>query len=122
MEIREITVRLEEAEAFAQREGKRMVAKLTQRLRDLETELEAEQRRARELHALNKKIERSLAELRIQADEDSRVRIELQDQNSTFFNRIKSLKRQLEEAVSGKTLKTNFQVFTSPLIKINSSH
>merc|ERR1719228_2400536 len=39
IEIREITVRLEEAEAFAQREGKRMVAKLQARLRDLEAEL-----------------------------------------------------------------------------------
>ena len=32
IEIREITVRLEEAEAFAQREGKRMVAKLQARV------------------------------------------------------------------------------------------
>ena len=33
IEIREITVRLEEAEAFAMREGKRMVAKLQARVR-----------------------------------------------------------------------------------------
>merc|ERR1712168_823764 len=45
MEIREITIRLEEAESFAQKEGKRMVAKLQARLCDLEAELEAEQRR-----------------------------------------------------------------------------
>ena len=32
VEIREITVRLEEAEQFAQREGKRMVAKLQARV------------------------------------------------------------------------------------------
>jgi len=46
VEIREITVRLEEAEAFATREGKRLVAKLQARLHDVEAELEAEQRRA----------------------------------------------------------------------------
>lgn len=34
VEIREITVRLEEAEAFAAREGKRMVAKLQARVSD----------------------------------------------------------------------------------------
>ena len=34
VEIREITVRLEEAEAFAMREGKRMIAKLTARVSD----------------------------------------------------------------------------------------
>lgn len=33
IEIREITIRLEEAEAYAQREGKRMVAKLQARVR-----------------------------------------------------------------------------------------
>ena len=33
IEIREITVRLEEAEAFAQREGKRIIAKLQARVR-----------------------------------------------------------------------------------------
>jgi hypothetical protein len=32
IEIREITVRLEEAEAFAQREGKRQIAKLQARV------------------------------------------------------------------------------------------
>lgn len=32
IEIREITIKLEEAEAFAQREGKRMVAKLQARV------------------------------------------------------------------------------------------
>lgn len=35
IEIREITVRLEEAEAFAQREGKRLVAKLQSRVSHL---------------------------------------------------------------------------------------
>ena len=35
IEIREITVRLEEAEAFAQREGKRMIAKLQARVSSL---------------------------------------------------------------------------------------
>ena len=100
VEIREITVRLEEAEAFAQKEGKRMVQKLTLRLRDLENELELEQRRARELAASNKKLDRALNEIRHQADEDARMRIELSDQNSMYQNRIKILKRQLEEAVS----------------------
>jgi chromosome segregation ATPase len=39
IEIREITVRLEEAEAFAMKEGKRMVAKLQARVRSLDTKL-----------------------------------------------------------------------------------
>ena len=100
VEIREITVRLEEAEQFAQREGKRMVAKLQARLRDLESELEMEQRRSRELAAHNRKVERQLNEIRVQAEDDHRVRQELTDQVSTLTMRIKTLRRQLEEAVS----------------------
>ena len=109
VEIREITVRLEEAEQFAQREGKRMVAKLQARLRDLEAELEMEQRRSRELAAHNRKIERQLNEIRVTAEDDHRVRVELQDQVSTLTMRIKTLRRQLEEAV-----RATLPVQTSP--------
>merc|ERR1712002_1056210 len=73
IEIREITVRLEEAEAFAQREGKRMVAKLQARLRDIETELEAEQRRSRELANANRKFEKAIVELKLQFEDDHRL-------------------------------------------------
>lgn len=107
VEIREITVRLEEAEAFAQKEGKRMVAKLQARLRDLEAEYELEQRRSRELAAANRKLERALAEIRVQADDDRRMVIELSDSVNTCSTRIKILKRQLEEAEEVVTITMN---------------
>ena len=69
-------------------------------LRDLEAELEIEQRRSRECGANNRKLERALNELRVMADEDHRVRMELQEQVNTLIIRIKTLRRQLEEAVS----------------------
>jgi len=98
VEIREITVRLEEAEAFATREGKRLVAKLQARLHDVEAELEAEQRRGRDLVAENRKLARLLQELKVQFDEEHRLIIELTDQNNLYSNSIKVLKRQLLEA------------------------
>lgn len=107
IEIREITVRLEEAEAFAQREGKRMVAKLQARLRDLEAELELEQRRARELATANRKIDRSYSELRISSEDDRRITVELREQVSTLTVRIKTLRRQLEEAEEVVTITMN---------------
>jgi len=107
VEIREITVRLEEAEAFAQREGKRMVAKLQARLRDLEAELEGEQRRARELATANRKIDRQFNELRISSEDDRRVNVELREQVSTLTIRIKTLRRQLEEAEEVVTITMN---------------
>jgi len=68
-------------------------------LRDVEAELEAEQRRGRDLVAENRKLARLLQELRAQADEDHRVAIELQDNVSTYILKINTLKKQLLEAV-----------------------
>ena len=100
VELREITIRLEDAEQVAQKEGKKMVVKLQARLRELEAEFEAEQRRSREAMAANRKLERLLAELKVQAEEDHRVRAELQDQVNALQLKLKALRRQLEEAVS----------------------
>jgi len=68
----------------------------------VEAELEAEQRRARELHAENRKLSRMLQELRTQSDDDRRAMTELADQVNTLQQRIKTLRRQLEEAVSSR--------------------
>jgi len=98
IEIREITVRLEEAEQFAQREGKRLVAKLQARVHDLEAELDAEQRRGRDLIAENRRLAKALQELRAQADEDHRLVQELTEQVNVYVTKITILKRQLVEA------------------------
>lgn len=71
-----------------------------QQLRDLEAELEAEQRRSRELAAANRKIERQFNELRVQAEDDHRNAVELRDTCNTLNIKVKTLRRQLEEAVS----------------------
>jgi len=68
-------------------------------LRDVEAELEAEQRRGRDVIAENRKLARLLQELRAQADEDHRVATELTDTVNTLTLKINTLKRQLLEAV-----------------------
>jgi len=107
IEIREITVRLEEAEAFAQREGKRMVAKLQARLRDLEAELEAEQRKVREAVSNQRKAERFYKELMMQTEEERKQLIELQSLNESLTIRIRTYKRQIEEAEDVANLTLN---------------
>ena len=69
-------------------------------MRDLENELELEQRRAREYAANNRKIERQYNEIRIQIEDEIRVKSELADANNTLANKVRTLRRQLEEAVS----------------------
>lgn len=84
-----------------------MVSKLQARLRDLEAELEVEQRRARELAVANRKIDRSYQELRVSSDDDRRISVELREQVTTLVIRVKTLRRQLEEAEEVVTITMN---------------
>jgi len=69
-------------------------------VRELEAELEAEQRRARDLAAENRKLQRLLQEQKQQADDERRLAAEANEQINQLQARIKTLKRQLEEAVT----------------------
>lgn len=68
-------------------------------MRDLEAELDLEQRRARDAAAENKKLQKQLVDLRVQADDDHRMVAELSDQVSTLQMKIVTIKRQLDENV-----------------------
>lgn len=67
----------------------------------MEAELDAEQRRGRDLTAENRKLQRLLQEIQVQSETDHRLVIELSDSVNTLQLKIKALRRQLEEAVSG---------------------
>uniref|UniRef100_A0A1I8HGM6 Paramyosin n=1 Tax=Macrostomum lignano TaxID=282301 RepID=A0A1I8HGM6_9PLAT len=98
VEIREITVKLEEAEAFATREGRRMVSKLQGRVRDLEAELDQEQRKAKDAQAASRKFERQAKEAVAQTEEERRMNMELQDLLDKTQLKLKTYKRQIEES------------------------
>ena len=68
-------------------------------MRELEAELEAEQRRARDLAAEVRKLQRLLQEQKQQTDDERRLAAEANEQINQLQARIKTLKRQLEEAV-----------------------
>ena len=68
-------------------------------VRDLEAELENEARRVREAVAMQRKAERSYKELQTMTEEEHRTVVELQSLVEQLNNRIKTYKRQLEEAV-----------------------
>nr|ABS19447.1 multivalent antigen sj97-GAPDH [synthetic construct] len=97
IEIREITVKLEEAEAYATREGRRMVQKLQARVRELEAEFDGESRRCKDALAQARKFERQYKELQTQAEDDRRMVLELQDLLDKTQMKMKAYKRQLEE-------------------------
>ena len=70
-----------------------------EQVRELEGELEATQRRERDVFAENKKLQRLLSELRAQSDEDHRLVVELTEQVNTLQLKLGVMKRQLLEAV-----------------------
>merc|ERR1712121_205411 len=96
--VAELQVRLEEAEAAALKGGKRIVAKLETRVRELETELDAEQRRHQDTAKNLRKTDRRLKELAFQAEEDRKNMERMQDLVEKLQAKIKTYKRQVEEA------------------------
>jgi chromosome segregation ATPase len=96
-QIKEMQVRLDEAEAAALKGGKKVIAKLEQRMRELETELDGEQRRYQEANKTIAKQDRRLRELQFQVDEDKKNVDRLNDLIDKLQQKIKVQKRQLEE-------------------------
>ncbi|XP_068124560.1 myosin-15 [Hyperolius riggenbachi] len=96
--IKDLQKRLDEAEQIALKGGKKQIQKLESRVRELENELEAEQRRNAESLKGVRKFERRIKELTYQADEDKKNLIRMQDLIDKLQLKVKSYKHQAEEA------------------------
>ncbi|XP_027476592.2 myosin-7B isoform X2 [Zalophus californianus] len=96
--VRELQARLEEAEQAALRGGKKQVQKLEAKVRELEAELDAEQKQHAEALKGVRKHERRVKELAYQAEEDRKNLARMQDLVDKLQSKVKSYKRQFEEA------------------------
>lgn len=99
-QIKDLQVRLDEAEANALKGGKKAIQKLEQRVRELENELDGEQRRHADAQKNLRKTERRIKELSFQSEEDRKNHERMQDLVDKLQQKIKTYKRQIEEAVS----------------------
>ncbi|XP_023295442.1 myosin heavy chain, muscle isoform X20 [Lucilia cuprina] len=97
-QIKELQVRLDEAEANALKGGKKAIQKLEQRVRELENELDGEQRRHADAQKNLRKSERRVKELSFQSEEDRKNHERMQDLVDKLQQKIKTYKRQIEEA------------------------
>ncbi|XP_071106405.1 myosin heavy chain, striated muscle-like isoform X1 [Haliotis cracherodii] len=97
-QVKELQTNLDEAESQALKGGKRTLAKLEQRVQELETELDSEQRRHADTQKNMRKADRRLKEIAFQADEDRKNIERLQDVIEQLNGKIKTYKRQVEEA------------------------
>ncbi|XP_047492689.1 myosin heavy chain, muscle-like isoform X26 [Penaeus chinensis] len=96
--VKELQVRLEEVETNALKTGKKAVAKLESRVRELENQLDDESRRHADAQKNLRKCERRIKELSFQSDEDKKNHERMQDLVDKLQQKIKTYKRQIEEA------------------------
>ncbi|XP_026020416.1 myosin heavy chain, fast skeletal muscle-like [Astatotilapia calliptera] len=96
--VKDLQHRLDEAESLAMKGGKKQLQKLESRVRELEAELEAEQRRGVDAVKGVRKYERRVKELTYQTEEDKKNVTRLQDLVDKLQLKVKAYKRQSEEA------------------------
>uniref|UniRef100_A0A3B1J4F0 Myosin heavy chain, fast skeletal muscle-like n=2 Tax=Astyanax mexicanus TaxID=7994 RepID=A0A3B1J4F0_ASTMX len=96
--VKDLQHRLDEAENLAMKGGKKQLQKLESRVRELEAEVESEQRRGADAVKGVRKYERRVKELTYQTEEDKKNVTRLQDLVDKLQLKVKAYKRQAEES------------------------
>ena len=97
-QLKDAQSRLDEAETNALKGGKKAVNKMETRIRELQAEMEAENRRFADAHKNLRKSERHIKELTFAGDEDRKNHERMQTLIDQLQAKIKSYKKQIEEA------------------------
>merc|ERR1711879_1028048 len=96
--VKEMQSRLDEAESNALKGGKKAMNKMETRIRELESEMDAENRRFNDGQKNLRRSERRIKELTFAADEDRKNHERMQGLIDQLQGKIKSYKKQIEEA------------------------
>ena len=97
-QVKDMQSRLDDAEANALKGGKKAMNKMETRIRELESEMDAENRRFGDATKNFRKSERRIKELTYAADEDRKNQERMQGLVDQLQGKIKSYKKQIEEA------------------------
>ena len=97
-QIKEMQAKLDEAETNALKGGKKAMNKMETRIRELESEVDAEARRMGDSIKNLSKSERRIKEMSYAADEDKKNQQRMQGLVDGLQDKIKSYKKQIEEA------------------------
>merc|ERR1712088_957149 len=95
---KEMQNRLDEAETNALKGGKKAMNKMETRIRELQSELDAESRRMADAQKNLRRSERRIKELAFAGDEDRKNHERMQGLIDSLQGKIKSYKNQIEEA------------------------
>merc|ERR1712241_723485 len=98
VQLKDAQQRLDEAETNALKGGKKAINKMESRIRELQSELDAENRRFADSQKNLRKSERHIKELSFAADEDRKNHERMQTLIDGLQGKIKAYKKQIEEA------------------------
>merc|ERR1712087_545023 len=97
-QVKDMQAKVDEAQTNALKGGKKAISKMDTRIRELESELDAENRRMGDSQKNMRKSERKIKELTYQQDEDRKNHERMQALIDQLQGKIKSYKKQIEEA------------------------
>ena len=97
-QVKDLQARVDEAEMNALKGGKKAMHKMETRIRELESEMDAESRRLGDAQKNLRKSERTIKELTFASDEDKKNHQRMQGLIDQMQGKIKSYKKQIEEA------------------------
>merc|ERR1712098_243901 len=97
-QCKDAQARADEAEDNALKGGKKAMIKMETRIRELESELDAERRRHGDAAKNLRKSERKIKELTFAADEDKKNHERMQARIDQRQGKVKSYRKQIEEA------------------------
>merc|ERR1712213_206306 len=95
-QVKDVQQRLDEAEVNALKGGKKAMNKMESRIRELNSELDAENRRFADAHKNLRKSERHIKELTFASDEDRKNHERMQILIDQLQGKIKAYKKQIE--------------------------
>jgi len=97
-QVKDMQTRVDDAQTQALKGGKKAITKMDTRIRELESELDAENRRMGDAQKNMRRSERKIKELSYQQDEDRKNHERMQALIDQLQGKIKSYKKQIEEA------------------------
>merc|ERR1712058_32771 len=97
-QVKDAQQRLDDAEQTALKGGKKAMNKMDTRIRELESEIDAEGRRCSDAQKNLRKSERRVKELAYNQDEDRKNHERMQALIDNLQGKVKSYKKQIEEA------------------------
>merc|ERR1719228_1189435 len=97
-QCKDAATRADEAEVNALKGGRKAMIKMETRIRELESELDAESRRNGDICKNLRKAERTIKELTFASDEDKKNHERMQALIDQLQGKVKSYKKQIEEA------------------------